>query len=137
MNPLRIRESALAELRRHVADSPRQEICGLLSGSTETVTRVLASTNAAADPKTSYEIAPQELFAKMREIRSAGESLLGIYHSHPNGRSEPSERDLAEANYPDVAHVIATINLSGEVALKAFVIRNQCAAEIPIERVDG
>lgn len=133
MITLRIRESALIELRRHVAQSPGHEVCGLLSGANGIVTRLLAATNAAPDPKASYEIAPQELFARMREIREASETLLGIYHSHPNGRSTPSERDLAEANYPDAAHVIATLDRSANVTLKAFYIRNQAAAEIPIE----
>lgn len=137
MNPLRILESALIELRCHVAQSPQQEVCGLLSGANGTVTRVLAAENAAADPATSYEIAPRELFARMRQIREAGETLLGIYHSHPNGRSTPSDRDLAEAYYPDAAHVIATINENAEVTLRAFYIRNQATAEIPIAFAAG
>jgi proteasome lid subunit RPN8/RPN11 len=137
MNSLRIRESALIELRHRVAQSPGHEVCGLLSGLNGTVTRVLAATNAAPQPKSSYEIAPEELFARMREIREAGETLLGIYHSHPNGRSTPSERDLAEAHYPDLAQVIATLDRSVNITLKAFYIRNQAAEEIPIECADS
>jgi proteasome lid subunit RPN8/RPN11 len=137
VNPLRIRESALLELRHRVTQSPQQEICGLLSGENETITRVLPCTNSAADPKTSYEIAPQELFARMREIRESGETLLAIYHSHPNGRSTPSARDVAEANYPDAAHIIVTLNDHGEATLRAFCIRNQTTAEIPIAPVSG
>ncbi len=135
MKPVRIRESALKDLRARVAQSPHQEVCGLLSGADGIITRTLAATNAAGDPKTSYEIAPQELFALMRRIRESGETLLAIYHSHPNGRPTPSERDLAEANYPDVAHIVAGVAPNGDVSLRAFYIREQSAAEVPIESI--
>ncbi len=70
------------------------------------ITRIFAATNAASDPATNYEIAPQELFRLMREIRAAKLELLGIYHSHPNGKNEPSARDIELAYYPDTAYFI-------------------------------
>ena len=42
----------------------------------------------------------------MREIRAAKLELLGIYHSHPNGKNEPSARDIELAYYPDTAYFI-------------------------------
>ena len=53
-----------------------------------------------------YEIAPEELFRLMREIRAAGLEFLGIYHSHPNGKNEPSPRDIERAYYPEAAYFI-------------------------------
>ena len=84
-------------LRTSSQQFPAQECCGLLAGRHGVISRIFPATNAAMDPMKSYEIALPQLFQLMREIRSAGLELLGIYHSHPNGKNEPSPRDIAWA----------------------------------------
>ena len=66
----------------------------MLAGATGLITRAFPAANAARNPATEYEIAPKELFHLTRQIRAAGLQLLGIYHSHPNGKNEPSPRDM-------------------------------------------
>jgi proteasome lid subunit RPN8/RPN11 len=83
-----------------------QECCGLLAGNDGLISMGLPATNAASDPAKNYEIAPKELFRLMREIRAAKLELLGIYHSHPNGKNEPSARDIELAYYPDTPYFI-------------------------------
>ena len=75
-------------------------------GTDGVIARIFAATNAASDPARNYEIAPKELFRLMREIRAAKLELLGIYHSHPNGKNEPSARDIELAYYPGTAYFI-------------------------------
>lgn len=96
------------------------------------VTRIFPATNAAADTAKNYEIAPEELFQLMREIRSAELELLGIYHSHPNGNNEPSPRDIERAYYPDVAYFILSPQANSE-AVRAFSIREGRVHELKIE----
>ena len=80
-----------------------------------------------------YEIAPEELFRLMREIRAAGLELMGIYHSHPNGNNEPSPRDIERAYYPDVAYFILSPHANRPQPVRAFSIREGRAIEMEIQ----
>jgi proteasome lid subunit RPN8/RPN11 len=66
------------------------------------ITNRLASTTA-------FEMEPAELIAALRSIREAGERLLAIGHSHPNGPASPSTRDIKSAYYPEAAHIIVSL----------------------------
>jgi proteasome lid subunit RPN8/RPN11 len=134
---LKIRGDALRVIEKHAQQFRDGEVCGLLAGKGDVVELALRTLNAAENPATEYQIDPKELFAAMRAIRASGATLMGIYHSHPNGSAEPSARDIAEAYYPDVAYVIATNDAAGAVKVRAFSIRDGAAREIPLEISGG
>lgn len=115
--------------------NPAQECCGLLAGHDGEITCLFPATNAAINPATSYEIALPELFQLMREIRAAGLEMLGIYHSHPNGKNEPSPRDIAWAYYPDVAYFIISPLPEAPRPVRAFSIRDGGVTELEIQIV--
>jgi proteasome lid subunit RPN8/RPN11 len=73
------------------------ECCGLLLGSGDAIARVKPTANVAAEPARTFEIDPAALIAAERTMRDGGETLIGYYHSHPNGRAEPSACDAASA----------------------------------------
>jgi len=79
------------------AASPDHEICGLLLGQTGRVDALLPARNVAADASRSFEIAPATLLASHRNARAAGQKVIGHWHSHPDGKREPSTRDAARA----------------------------------------
>ncbi len=79
------------------AASPEQEVCGLLLGREGRVEELVAARNVARDPARSFEIDPATLLATHRNARGAGRQVIGHWHSHPNGRAEPSARDAARA----------------------------------------
>lgn len=90
-----------SEVRNHLlsaaaAAQPR-ECCGLLLGAPGRITRAVAAANVAADPTRSFEVDPAVLLATHRTSRDEGLRVLGHYHSHPNGRADPSPRDAARA----------------------------------------
>jgi [CysO sulfur-carrier protein]-S-L-cysteine hydrolase len=122
----------LTQLTEQVRRELQQECCGLLAGRDGTITRVLAAINSAEDKTKSYEIAPEELFRLMRKIRAAGLELMGIYHSHPNGNNEPSQRDIERAYYPDVAHFILSPRPNASRPVRAFAIGDGRATELEI-----
>jgi proteasome lid subunit RPN8/RPN11 len=88
---------ALRNELRALAASARDEVCGLLLGEGDDVTRLLPCRNVAADPAVRFEIDPAALIAAHRAARGGGERILGHYHSHPSGVARPSPRDAADA----------------------------------------
>ncbi len=105
----------------------------MLAGSDGLITRAFPAANAARNPATEYEIAPKELFHLTREIRAAGLQLLGIYHSHPNGKNEPSPRDIAQAYYPDIAYFIISPLADAVKPVRAFSICDGRVTELQIQ----
>jgi desampylase len=95
------------------------ECCGLIAGLREgAVFRVLAlhpARNLAVDAGR-FDIDPRDHLVASKAARAAGRQILGCYHSHPNGRAEPSAHDLAGAGEENFLWLIAA---GGELA--AFV----------------
>lgn len=113
-------------------DCPR-ECCGLLAGREGVITHAFPATNVASNPATSYEIAPEEIFRCMREMRAARLELLGIYHSHPNGKNDPSPRDIELAYYPEAAYFIISPLAGSTRPARAFSILDGRVAELEIQ----
>ena len=102
------------EVLAHAIRAAPEECCGLIGGKTtghaESIYRMR---NAAADPLTTYEAAPEDLFAAQRSMRERGEQLLAIYHSHPRSDTPtPSATDVRLAYYPSAVYFI--VGLGGE-----------------------
>lgn len=131
---VRIVRSVLEEISAQAAHTPEMECCGLLGGRDGVITRIYPAKNALASPK-AYEIAPKDLFRIMREMRSDGVQLMGIYHSHPKGDNAPSPTDVALAFYPDAIHFIASPRVSSGVrapAIRAFRISDYGVVEVEV-----
>jgi proteasome lid subunit RPN8/RPN11 len=79
------------------AEAAPDECCGLLLGRNGIVSELVPARNVAADPSRSFEIDPGLLLATHRNARGKGVRVIGHWHSHPNGRPEPSKRDAARA----------------------------------------
>ena len=122
----------LVQLEQAARSEPHREICGLLAGRDGAATRIFPAANAAADAAKNYEVAPEELFRLMRQIRAASLNLMGIYHSHPSGKNVPSVRDIERAYYPDVAYFIVSAQ-TDQKPVRAFSIREGQVTEVEIE----
>ncbi len=86
-------ERLLAEARNAHA----RECCGILLGEGECITAMHPAANVHPAPETHFEIDPQALVDAHRAAREGGPQVIGYYHSHPNGRAEPSATDRAMA----------------------------------------
>ena len=86
-----------ATLLQEAARAHPRECCGLLLGQGARVERAVPAGNVHSSPHDHFEIDPQALIAAHRSARSGGLSVLGYYHSHPNGRAQPSATDQAQA----------------------------------------
>jgi proteasome lid subunit RPN8/RPN11 len=94
---LRISSGQRQFLLDAAAAQPDEEVCGLLVGSEDAVARLVPARNVARDPARTFEIEPATLLATHRTARVSGHRVIGHWHSHPNGRCEPSARDAARA----------------------------------------
>ena len=120
----------LAEARAN----PNIECCGLLAGRNAVISAVLPAKNALQSA-TAYEIAPEELFALFRLMRSGDLEHLGIYHSHPKGDNSPSSSDLERAFYPHAAYFIICPNAASSRPIRAFRIIEGRPGELLLEIV--
>ena len=94
-----------AELQQSLEDEAQaalpNECCGLLIGSrSENIIRVLdlaPSKNIAANPAQTFEVDMRLRLRLQKELRDTGTSIIGHYHSHPNGRIGLSGTDKDQA----------------------------------------
>jgi proteasome lid subunit RPN8/RPN11 len=86
------------------------ECCGLVegtrSGGAFQVAALHSARNLASAPDR-FEIAPEDHFRALKAARANGRTLIGCYHSHPNGRAEPSAIDKAGAGEENFLWLIA------------------------------
>lgn len=82
------------------------ECCGLLVGTGLRVTRIVPAPNLRPEPDR-FELDPATHLRLQRELRGRAEQVIGHYHSHPNGRPEPSAADRAAAHDPTLVWLIA------------------------------
>ncbi|MGZ6070800.1 MAG: Mov34/MPN/PAD-1 family protein [Myxococcaceae bacterium] len=113
----------LAELLRHLAAALPDEGCAVLVGSDAAV-RLVPMVNAqdahhardpAAFPRTArsaFSLDPHAWLALLRSTEAAGERVLAIAHSHPDGGDRLSAEDRrwaapdGQALFPGVAHLV-------------------------------
>jgi [CysO sulfur-carrier protein]-S-L-cysteine hydrolase len=112
---------------------PARECCGLLGGRDGVITHVFPAVNVAPDPTKGYEIDPKEIVGMMREFREQGLEFLGIYHSHPNGKNEPSARDIELAYYSEAIYFIVSPMADAPKPVRAFSIHEGRVTELEIE----
>lgn len=70
--------------------------------------------NIAPDKSVAYDGDPQDLCEAQRVMRSRGEQLLGVYHSHPREAAPvPSESDVRLAYHPSAIYFIIGMESDG------------------------
>jgi len=129
---VRLPRSVIDDLVAHARDEAPNECCGLLVGHPGTVTRAIRARNLRASP-TRYLVHPQDHFDAIRAARTEGLTVVGTYHSHPTSPAEPSDRDLAEATYPEYVYVIVTIAPHAGAPIGAFALATNGFRAIEIE----
>ena len=127
-----ITDTVRAAIQEHAFQARPSECCGLLSGSTGVITDIHPLRNDADKPETRYFATPEELFAAMRRIREAGQTLLGVYHSHPRTQAYPSASDVEMAFYPEAFYFI--ISLEPKVELRACRIEDSRIEDVEVVR---
>ena len=119
----KIPQTLVEEMFAHARACRPEECCGLLGGRGAEARSAYPLRNAARDPSAAYEAAPEELFDAQRQMRSRGESLVAVYHSHPRSADPvPSGTDVRLAFYPSAIYFIIGFDAGGACVLRAFRI---------------
>lgn len=102
------------EIVQHAYRSDQDEACGLLGGeygdSRSVVEAVHPAENVAEVPEIRYAIDPEEQLALTEDIEARGLEVVGFYHSHPAGGSNPSPTDRERATWPGRSYVIVSLD---------------------------
>ena len=126
---IRIESEPWAAMVAHAREDAPNECCGLLIGNRVTIESSVRARNREASP-TRYLIDPADHFAAIHTARAAGKRVVGAYHSHPASPPQPSESDIAEANWgPDFLYLIVSLK---EPAAEIFTYRLKHGAVVPV-----
>lgn len=100
-----------------------QEACGFLVGHHNRIEFVIPAKNTASDPRLTFEIDRQAFESVLPEIRSAGQTLIGFYHSHPDAKPVPSYTDVENAQpHFMTVHLIVGLLAGQDATLAAWRI---------------
>jgi desampylase len=98
---LRLSANEAARLLGAAQTSFPNECCGLIEGRRADddwyVVQLHEMPNIADDPQRHFLIDPQPQIQLLRRLRGTDGAVIGCFHSHPNGRAEPSATDLKRA----------------------------------------
>ena len=104
----------------HCLDGLPLEACGLLAGREGRSVEVYPAANAARSARI-YTVEPRDLLRADREAEAAGQSLIGVWHSHTHTPAYPSPTDIDQAPDPDWHYVLVSLS-DTEPVLRSYRI---------------
>ena len=115
---LKISETLMRQIYDHTEASYPYECCGLMIGTGDNP-RVIQTFRKCKNLNTErardrYEMDPLDLLRAEREFENGPWHVIGIYHSHPDHPSRPSQTDTDRA-WPGYSYVIISVQ-NGKVA---------------------
>ena len=100
-----------------------KEACGILGGRDGIVEQVYAMTNVEDSP-IGYSMDPKEQLVVEKQMRSQGQQMVGIYHSHTASPAYPSSVDVSLAISPDISYVLVSLKDSTRPEVKSYRIHD-------------
>jgi [CysO sulfur-carrier protein]-S-L-cysteine hydrolase len=124
---LTILQDVLDDMVAHAQEEYPKEACGILAGPRPGVasdicaSRITRMTNVDNSP-VSYTMDPTEQLQVEKTMRTAGEHMVAIYHSHTATQAYPSPTDVTLAVYPDVSYVLVSLKDRAKPDVKSYRI---------------
>lgn len=130
--PLSVRQ----ELESWAAAGYPNETCGLLIGRSIAgqvdVLHVASAQNLNRErARDRYELDPAGFLAADQTARERSLDIVGVWHSHPDHRAEPSETDRAGA-HEGWSYLIAAVTRSGVIGWRAWRLERERFVEEPL-----
>jgi proteasome lid subunit RPN8/RPN11 len=108
------------QLLHYAQSSPDAEVCGMIGGTGNQPSTCYPISNSATETDCRYTLDPDETAQILASLNAKGETLFGIFHSHPRQPAVPTTEDLATANYPDALYLIVSLGTKGVLELRGF-----------------
>jgi proteasome lid subunit RPN8/RPN11 len=123
---LKIPPQVLREIYDHTEASYPHECCGLMIGTMKDGTRVVHTFRKCRNLNTErahdrYDLDPLDMLRVQREFENGPWDIVGIYHSHPDHPSRPSQTDTDRA-WPDYSYVIISVQKGTVASANSWVL---------------
>lgn len=118
----------------HARNGYPLETCGILAGREGVVAEFYPMTNTDQS-REHFLMDPKEQFAVAKALRAKGNTMLAIYHSHPDTPARPSEEDIRFARTPNVSTTILSL-ATAEPILKSFRIYDGVVTPEPVTIIE-
>lgn len=133
---LRLPNALYEQVIVHCKSRYPKEACGYLAADAAgAVTCVYPMTNVEDSP-IGYAMNPKEQLQAEKQMRSRGQRLAAIYHSHTASAAYPSSVDVRLAISPDVSYVLVSLQDRARPAFKSYRIDGQRITEEAVQ-IDG
>ncbi len=111
----------LLEIEQYCLQQLPNEACGYLGGTKNSISTIIPMTNSCHS-STEFAFDPSEQFSAIRDCRSNKIDIIGVFHSHPNGKPQLSSKDILHAE-DKMLQMIVAINDS-KCTTKCFVVNS-------------
>ena len=124
---IRIPAPVLRQIYDHTEGSYPNECCGLLIGTTDkdknhTVLAFRKCKNLNQErARDRYDMDPLDMLRVEREFEKSPWDIIGIYHSHPDHPSRPSQTD-ADAAHVGYSYVIISVQKGTVASAQSWVL---------------
>jgi proteasome lid subunit RPN8/RPN11 len=130
----RIKRGVIQAITAHANKELPNEACGYLAAENDIVTSHYELTNIDQAPD-HFSMEPREQFAAVKEMRSRGQVLRAVYHSHPETPARPSAEDIRLAYDPEISFVIVSL-ATAQPQIKSFLVARGEVTEEPLEIIE-
>jgi proteasome lid subunit RPN8/RPN11 len=124
-----------AALRAHAERTYPEECCGVLIGRADgeplrvELVREIANVHEG-ERRRRFLLDPRQHLAAQKEARSRGLAVIGVYHSHPDHASTPSEHDRLHA-WPNLRYLIVTVERGTATEITSWTLADDGSAMLP------
>lgn len=109
---MKLTDAQLKQIYAHAEETYPYECCGFLVGyfaEGGVVKYVKRATNQNREREDRFVMSGEEYSQTQFEVDEAGLDIIGIYHSHPDWPSVPSQTDM-ESAWEDVFYLIVSVH---------------------------
>lgn len=129
---LQLSKSLYEEVIAHCRSRYPKEACGILAGKQGIVEQVYPMTNVEDSP-IGYSMDPKEQLQVEKQMRSRGQQMVGIFHSHTASEAYPSSVDVTLAISPEISYVLVSLKHLERPMVKSYRIDGQRVTEEPVQ----
>ena len=129
---IKISRADFQKILDHAVSELPNEACGLIAGRIENGDKLIEKVYLLTNTDKSNEhfsLDPKEQLAAIKDMRAAGLSPLGNWHSHPESPSRPSDEDKRLAYDKNASYMILSLMDRDNPVLNSFHIEGNEATK--------